>query len=438
MTTVRKSIFSLSFIAALVLVLVGCDQSPQQATTEQNEAGSEDVEAVTQVHPDDVTTYDERMLRINQEVEGFAGVYEQDDRYVVLSTNTASKTKGNLPRIQNLIAEEVGFDFTRKSVSTAVAPAEYDFRELMDAKDRARRLLSRDNVSYVDINERENRVAVGVTQNASEIRSAVSDDARITVESAKKVEFLQSLRDDYTGTFKQGGLEIGFRDGFTTYPCTKSTTTKYYDGAYTEYGFLTNSHCTAVQGGVEGTQYYQDAQDESEVVGVELHDPAYFTGNGCPSGQKCRYSDAAFVDYRVSGFDYGGIHLTNGRDRYNGSTEISGEVDVSEPGGAGVGTEVDKVGKKTGWTYGDVTDTCVDVRVGNITILCQHEVNAGAGKGDSGSPVFRSTGGGVPSDGDRVKYLGILWGGISADNIYYYSPHSQIEDELPKGYRVQD
>lgn len=58
-------------------------------------------------------------------------------------------------------------------------------------------------------------------------------------------------------------------------------------------GFVTNSHCTNVQGGVESTQFFQAAG--SDQVGVEVADPSYFTGDSCPIGRRCRYSDSAFV-----------------------------------------------------------------------------------------------------------------------------------------------
>lgn len=54
------------------------------------------------------------------------------------------------------------------------------------------------------------------------------------------------------------------------------------------------------------------------------------------------------------------------------------------------GQTLEKIGRTTGWTYGQVTNTCVDTNVAgsNITLLCQDYVSAGIGAGDSGSPVF--------------------------------------------------
>jgi hypothetical protein len=95
-----------------------------------------------------------------------------------------------------------------------------------------------------------------------------------------------------------------------------------------------------------------------------------------------------------------------------------------------VGQIVDKVGISTGWTYGQVSGTCIREDVGgtDITYLCQTEVQMGSTSGDSGSPVFIR-------DGltDNVYLAGIHWG--SAGNTAIFSPNSQVELELG-GYIV--
>ena len=89
-----------------------------------------------------------------------------------------------------------------------------------------------------------------------------------------------------------------------------------------------------------------------------------------------------------------------------------------------------KIGRTTGWTRGSVRGTCVNTNVAgtNITQLCQGWVSAGAGGGDSGSPVFRRQG-----TGSNVTLLGILWGGSTlsdGSSLYIFSPISNIETEL--------
>jgi hypothetical protein len=89
-----------------------------------------------------------------------------------------------------------------------------------------------------------------------------------------------------------------------------------------------------------------------------------------------------------------------------------------------VGSELNKVGRTTGWTRGPVTLTCVDVlQSGSRFVeLCQTFVGAGVAGGDSGSPVFAEEGGG------NVTLAGILWGGGGGN--FVFSPLANIEREL--------
>src|SRR5436309_1264765 len=100
---------------------------------------------------------------------------------------------------------------------------------------------------------------------------------------------------------------------------------------------------------------------------------------------------------------------------------------VSE-GPSTVGATVNKVGRTTGWTQGQVTATCVTVNVFGslITQVCQDVVSAGVGGGDSGSPVF------AIASGTDVQLRGILWGGTLDGTQFVYSPIANIEraDEL--------
>jgi hypothetical protein len=196
--------------------------------------------------------------------------------------------------------------------------------------------------------------------------------------------------------------------------------------------FITASHCTNTQGGVEGTQYFQPLSfTDPTVIATEVADPEYFTSKtneACPPGRFCRYSDASRALYNSSvASTRGAIARTRGEN--NGSLEVAGEFSVTGQDDAGtaapVGTVVNKVGRTTGWTQGRVTRTCVNTGVfrSRIVQLCQTFVEAGVGGGDSGSGVFVITG------GKKVTLVGILWGG-SGSQLYVYSPFNQIEREL--------
>jgi hypothetical protein len=82
------------------------------------------------------------------------------------------------------------------------------------------------------------------------------------------------------------------------------------------------------------------------------------------------------------------------------------------------GEMFDKVGRTTGWTYGFVKKTCVDMNRPDYSgggfgrILCQDWTSYKRAGGDSGSPVFRWY-------GNTVRLAGIHWGGITEGGVTY-------------------
>lgn len=196
--------------------------------------------------------------------------------------------------------------------------------------------------------------------------------------------------------------------------------------------FITASHCTNTQGGVEGTQYYQPLSSvDNTVIATEVADPDYFTFKtdpACSHGKLCRYSDASRALYSSGIGSTLAIAQTTGAN--NGSIEIAGSFTVTSQDDAGTaagfGTTVNKVGRTTGWTSGQVTNTCVTTNVSGSRFqqLCQTFVAAGVGAGDSGSGVFT-----LNSSGE-AKIVGILWGGSSDGQTFVFSPFNQVEREL--------
>lgn len=233
---------------------------------------------------------------------------------------------------------------------------------------------------------------------------------------------LATLRDVWRPT--QAGIQIHFGK----FICSMG----FNADAGSERSFITASHCTNRQGGVEGTQYWQPLSSvDPTVIATEVDDPEYFdfkTDPACPRGRACRYSDASRAQYNGAvPSTRGAIARTTGAN--NNSLEVAGSFDVTAQDNAGtaapVGTIVNKVGRTTGWTQGQVIATCVHTNVfgSHITQLCQTFVEAGVGGGDSGSGVFAIT------RGNDVTLLGILWGG-SGSQLYVYSPFNQVQMEL--------
>jgi hypothetical protein len=280
-------------------------------------------------------------------------------------------------------------------------------------------------VVFTDADENSGRLVVGILDRGAEglvraqlARLGVPAESVDLVET-ESIHRVLTLRDEVRPVV--AGLQIRF----SQYVCSLGFNAVL--GSTT--GYVTAAHCSTSQGTVDGTEYYQPLNRvPEEFIGTEVADPAFFRGNGCPRGRKCRYSDSNFSagDSAVN-FTLGAIARTTGPN--NGSLEIAGEFSIGGQGAAAVGQTANKVGRTTGWTQGNVTRTCTNTGVSgsNIVLLCQdfveNDVQIVAG-GDSGSPVFRL------SSSGRATLLGNLWGGNSSGTLFVYSPIANIEREL--------
>ncbi len=278
---------------------------------------------------------------------------------------------------------------------------------------------------FVDADEASNRVRIGVERGAAggQARAAAArlgiPASAVIVQETDPIRAVATLRDRVRPIV--AGLQINF-PGFIC-----SVGFNAVKGG--QNSFVTASHCTNTQGGVESTPYWQPLQTVDPVqIATEVDDPVYTRKglSGCPNGRRCRRSDAARAAY-ASGilFTLGGIAKTNAPN--NGSLDITGSFTItSKSPAAVVGDVVNKVGRTTGWTQGKVTNTNVNTGVtgSNIVQLGQTFVSAGVGGGDSGSDVFAIT------SSTNVRLLGILWGGNSAGTQFVYSPMANVEAEL--------
>jgi hypothetical protein len=284
---------------------------------------------------------------------------------------------------------------------------------------------------FADHDEKANKLVFGV-ENAAAIPGVRMALARLgvptsdyAVELTQPIHQVATLRDRFRPT--QAGIQIHF--GF--YLCTMGFNASHSGGR----SFITNSHCTNRQGGTEGTEYFQPTSNvDPTVIATEADDPEYFRDGVCPRGRRCRYSDASRALYSTDVASIqGDILKTSGPN--NGDLNVAGVFTISRQDDKttsfSIGTVVNKVGRTTGWTQGEVTRTCVHTGVfaSNVVQLCQTFVSnpGGAqvvGAGDSGSGVFRLL------NRDNVELVGILWGGSSDNRTFVFSPFSQIQQEL--------
>jgi len=280
---------------------------------------------------------------------------------------------------------------------------------------------------FADNDEVAGKVVYGVENAGAEIavRSQMArmgvDDADFDVEITQPIVFAATLRDFVRPVV--AGLQIHF----SRYVCSIG----FNADKGTEASFVTASHCTATQGGTEGTNYYQPTSSTANsLIATEVDDPAYVkNGPGCPKGKKCRWSDASRAKYSAGVSQTRGVFAKTDGVNSNSLT-IAGSFSVTSQDNSTSsftkGTQLNKVGRTTGWTQGPVDRTCIDTGVSGSTVylFCQTTVSAGVAGGDSGSGVFQIT------SGDNVKLVGILWGGASDNSYFVFSPLKQVQDEL--------
>lgn len=286
-------------------------------------------------------------------------------------------------------------------------------------------VLALPNTVFADNDERAGKLVFGVENRAAiaGVRSKLTGlgipSSAYEIRVVEPIRFATTLRDVFRPT--EGGIQIHFG----RFLCTMGFNVSHAGGR----SFITNSHCTETQGGTEGTQYFQPLSTvDPTVIATEADDPEYFRGGACPTGRQCRFSDASRARYSDAvASSQGVIARTTGPN--NGSVTVDGVFSISDQDNTttsfALGTVVNKIGRTSGWTQGEIVATCVNTNVfgSNITQLCQTFVSAGVAGGDSGSPVF------VINGGRRVTLVGILWGG-SGNSLYVFSPLKQIEDEL--------
>ena len=250
---------------------------------------------------------------------------------------------------------------------------------------------------------------------------------------------LPSLLEDPVPTLQDkvdpriGGLQIHF----SNFLCTLGFSADHESG---ERSFVTASHCSDTQGATDGTAYFQPLSSvDDKPIAFEVDDPPYLKrvvlgGVLCSRGKKCRLSDATRARYEDGVESLGEIARTSGAN--SGSLAIMGTFDVTSQAARDekvFSGPLNKVGRSTGWTQGEVIHSCARVNVfgSNIQLICQTIVREPnkiiVGSGDSGSPVFEITSTGTESP--TAELVGILWGSQGSDT-FIFSPLSGIVDEL--------
>jgi hypothetical protein len=368
---------------------------------------------------DGFETEDDRLANVGKQVPGFGSMFfDQDGILQVYMVGQKGPADAALmSSLEAVIAQEVGRGVRLSGNGMEIREGQYNFLDLYSWHQRmSPEVLAIRGVVSTDIGDDSNRLRIGITDTpgaAEEVEKTLSilgiprDAVEINPEKPVELE-LRSRRRPL-----RGGLQINF-GGFL---CTLGFVA---DRAGVR-GFVTNSHCTTTQGGVQNTVYHQpSASGTTNRIGQEIADPTYFTGGQCPAGRQCRFSDSSFA--RVP--HPSGPAVTTARGSIArpavGSFTWNG-VDtftITAEAAPVVGQAVTKVGRTTGRTTGTIQQTCANFNVSGSTItqLCQSRASYSSAGGDSGSPVFRITT--LPN----VTLVGIHWGSGGA-----FSPITRIQ-----------
>jgi hypothetical protein len=390
-------------------------------------------------------TIDDQFAEVARQVPAFGGMYidRASGSLVVHLTDTSPRVAAEA---EAALYAQFGTDRLAGATATRglgpaptkprvrILPAKYRFAELKEWHERlATGVLALPEVVLTDIDDQQNRLAVGVETTAAQARVegqlgrlGVPREA-VSISVTAPVEYSLTLRDRSRPPV--GGQQLTFRSGGINFLCTLGF------GAIRQgvLGFVTNSHCSATRGVVDGsslggTVFHQPTIGflGANIVGIERVDPPFFTGGTCPATKQCRYSDALFAEYQVPA-DRGLVAWPSANNSINwdGTSTLRIIRERSQVTGPLLGDVVAKVGRTTGYTEGVVNRVGANINVANtnITMRAQAQATYSSAGGDSGSAVmtFPFT---DPGDGEL---LGLHWG---SGGTFSPSGNIQLTDEL--------
>lgn len=402
-------------------------------------------------------------FELEREMPGFGGYYYDRDGNLVAvlrDPGQGERARVRLEPKMNLHRDKAAPERRAPRGRVVTHQGKYAFSELA----RWRDLLTDSvlthvaGVEFTDADERQNRVVVGVRDAAAQgtVRPVLNrlgipgDAVQFEVTGGTQIKehvytgprlpsgsaSLNAATGRITGTLRSqdlapmGGMQVDWNpyassslDGWTF--CTLGFMTTYLG----KTAGVTNAHCSADRGRLDNSAY----KYKGKYLGDELKDPEF--GNNCDwmVWQGCKNADANIFGAADAHAAIGYIarpqyfHIGAHDDvQFVVIDTLNPHFEITSTGDTRTGTLVDKVGVRTGWTYGVVERTCVDVSTNaNTKFRCQHLAKYASDNGDSGSPVFYW-------NGSTVQFLGIHWGsGWNWGEMYsYYSPDGRIFQDL--------
>ena len=428
------SAWSLRFAGVFLLLMAsGCDRDPTTSRVGPQLPNLSTSAEVLAPGPEN----DRITVRLARRIPTYGGAFRGPDGslevYVTAATPAAL--------VQDAVDVEMGRS-GRAPLKVRLRTGQYTFAELQRWRFAVLPLLLNPGVAWSGVDERENRLAIAVRDDAAEadVRNALATlgvpDKAVAFQRSEKPGVTADLTDRIR-PFRGGTQFQAFFNqepsGQTRLTCTYGLTVTW-SGHAGRYGVV-NSHCTQMSppfGQKIGAHIYQSIAPEYQSdsawywLGEEMADPPGFSTSPCPAPQVqpviCRHSDAALVQITGGLSDLGYVARTIGPAATLPAVQGSLTVDPAEPRFRVEGVLLDlfpndslfKIGSASGWTAGRLISTCVDAEYADSTTttryikLCQGTDSLGLRLGDSGAPVMYRSGAG------KYFVAGILHGGLRA------------------------
>lgn len=427
---------SMISVVALSAAIAGCADEPSAPQPSEPRFSAEALRAAYEAsaraelaaasHGRKLRGFEEEILRAEDLVPGLGGVYFDAGGNVVVYLQDVANAGRAVAALATIAADAPVHPETRAMLVAPgrimVVPGKFAFSSLVAWQAAfTRRHSEIRGLNSIDADESLNRVRISVSSesygaDAERVaaQAGVPPDAVVIEVGPANQLTADNLRRSYLPT--GGGLQI---QNANEALCSLGFNVTKADGTT---GFLTASHCTngPIGDGWILDPIHQSLNSGGNFLGdVQTNPPWNSTLPGCEGMYRCTGADAEFVAYTTSSSSAKRVAYTayRGENSNGGSISITGWWNnVAPPIVRGVGESVDKMGRTTGWTRGNVASTCDHFQtvINGQTYMVQCAIkvtNARGGKGDSGSPIFVP-----PADGQMGQSLypiGIMFGGTN-------------------------
>jgi len=346
---------------------------------------------------------EDEILRIESRVPGFAGMHKDASGQMVVHLADLSQrpaAAAEMAKIAVLLKDmDPGAARDLAAGRIKVAQADYSFSQLVDWQQATlNALAARAGFNSVDADESTNHVHVTVLDGTDTESFAQAMIGLGIPQKAIEITYgtplhASNIRNRFPNGLG-GGMQIENELGqFCSLGFNVTTN-------FDEQAFVTAGHCApgTPGAGALGNLIYQNVNTGGYQVGTILENPVWPTISDAPcGGLKCPWADVMLVRYLNPSLSVHVVAATTylGQNNQLGSIfENAWRVNQQRrpyPLYAGY-AGVDKVGRTTGWTRGNVSGTCISAYLpppDNYVVRCANTITGSSvGPGDSGASVF--------------------------------------------------